>query len=310
MDSCAGMDDNIDSSDRRDVTVIYRRQVRADQRCVAGRLRDDCRKSFYYGMLVLIAQKAGRTEKMSRNIKMILQYDGSRYNGWQKQGNTPNTIQEKIEQVLERMTGKTVEVHGSGRTDAGVHATGQVANAHLETGLTTEEIKEYLNQYLPEDILVQKTEEMQGRFHSRLNAREKIYTYRVDMAAKSSVFERKYVFTLGESLAVDWMREAAKILCGTHDFKSFCVGRIGKKTTVRTLYEIEINSSGTIVEMRFRGNGFLYNMVRIPAGTLIEVGQGKREAHTMSQILEAKDRKKAGFTAPAKGLFLTEVFYS
>lgn len=246
---------------------------------------------------------------MSRNIKLIIQYDGSRYNGWQKQGNTANTIQEKIEQVLERLTGKTVEVHGSGRTDAGVHATGQVANVHLETELSADEIKEYLNQYLPEDILVLAAEEVPQRFHSRLNAREKIYTYRVDMAAKSCVFERKYVFTLGESLEVDLMREAAEFLCGTHDFKSFCAGRTGKKTTVRTIYEIEINTSGTIVEMRFRGNGFLYNMVRILAGTLIEVGQRKREAQTMPQILQAKDRQKAGFTAPAKGLFLTEVFY-
>lgn len=247
---------------------------------------------------------------MSRNIRMLLQYDGSRYNGWQKQGNTANTIQERLEQVLGRMTGRLVEVHGSGRTDAGVHAMGQVANAHLETELSLEEMKEYMNQYLPEDILVLETEEAPQRFHSRLNATEKIYTYRVDTAKKSHVFERKYLYTLGEKLSVDSMREASRYLCGTHDFKSFSAGKTGKKSTVRTIYEIEISTCGTIVEMNFRGDGFLYNMVRILAGTLIEVGQGKRRAKDIPQIFEAGNRQQAGFTAPAKGLFLTKVFYS
>lgn len=240
---------------------------------------------------------------------MLLQYDGSRYNGWQKQGNTANTIQEKLEQVLGRMTGKIVEVHGSGRTDAGVHATGQVANVHLDTEFSEEEIREYMNQYLPEDILVMKVEEVPKRFHSRLNATEKIYTYRVDTAKKSHVFERKYLYTLGEGLAVDSMRKAARYLCGTHDFKGFSSGRAGRKPTVRTLYEVEIRTCETVVEMRFRGDGFLYNMARILAGTLIEVGQGKRQAESILEILEAGDRRQAGFTAPAKGLFLTEVFY-
>ena len=244
-----------------------------------------------------------------KNIKMLLQYDGTRYDGWQKQRNTGNTIQGKMEQVLQRMTGKEVEVHGSGRTDAGVHAAGQVANAHLDTELSPEEIRDYLNKYLPEDILVMETEEVPDRFHSRLNATEKIYTYHVDTAKKSVVFERKYLYTLGQKLDVEAMKKAAENLCGTHDFKSFCTGKNGKKSTVRTIKGIQIRKYGTIVEMRFRGDGFLYNMVRILAGTLMEVGMGKRTPESMEQILEARDRQQAGFTAPAKGLILTAVFY-
>lgn len=246
---------------------------------------------------------------VSKNIKMLLQYDGTRYDGWQKQTNTADTIQGKLEQVLERMTGKKVEVHGSGRTDAGVHASGQVANAHLDTALSAEEIRDYLNQYLPEDILVVEAEEVSDRFHSRLNATEKIYAYRVDTAKKSGVFERKYLYTLGEKLDVEAMKKAAKFLCGTHDFKGFCTGRNGKKSTVRTIRGIRIRTYGTVVEMRFRGDGFLYNMVRILAGTLIEVGLGRRTPESMEELLKTRDRTQAGFTAPAKGLILTAVFY-
>lgn len=246
---------------------------------------------------------------MSRNIRMVLQYDGTRYDGWQKQGNTDNTIQGKLEQVLTRMTGRETEVHGSGRTDAGVHALGQVVNAHLETALSEDEIKAYVNQYLPEDILVLEVSEADSRFHSRLNAVEKIYTYRLDMAEKVSVFERKYRYAVGERLDVEAMERAGRLLCGTHDFKSFCSGRTGKKSTVRTLSEISFAVDGTKADIRYRGNGFLYNMVRILTGTLIEVGQGKRDGDSMPEILEKRDRQMAGFTAPAKGLFLTEVRY-
>lgn len=246
---------------------------------------------------------------MSKNVKMVLEYDGTRYDGWQKQGNTGNTIQAKLEQVLERMTGVPVEVHGSGRTDAGVHASGQTANAHLETRLSAQEIKAYMNQYLPEDIRVLSAEEVQPRFHSRLNAVSKIYTYYVDMAEKTSVFDRRYVYTLGERLDVDAMRAAAGNLCGTHDFKSFSTGKTGRKSTVRTIWDIRIGVEGTKLKIEFFGNGFLYNMVRILTGTLIEVGQGKRSPQSMGQILEARERAQAGFTAPAKGLFLSAVFY-
>ena len=166
-----------------------------------------------------------------------------------------------------------------------------------------------MNQYLPEDIRVLSAEEVQPRFHSRLNAVSKIYTYYVDMAEKTSVFDRRYVYTLGERLDVDAMRAAAGNLCGTHDFKSFSTGKTGRKSTVRTIWDIRIGVEGTKLKIGFFGNGFLYNMVRILTGTLIEVGQGKRSPQSMSQILEARERAQAGFTAPAKGLFLTAVFY-
>jgi len=244
-----------------------------------------------------------------RNFKLTLAYDGSRYRGWQKQGNTGNTIQAKLEQVLERMTGKAVEIHGSGRTDAGVHAVGQVANAHLETDKKVTEIKDYMNQYLPEDIRVLEAEEVQPRFHSRLNATGKIYAYYLDMEEKTSVFDRRYVYGLGQTLDVQAMKTAAGQLQGTWDFKSFSTGKTGKKSTVRTIWEIRILQEGTRLTIEYYGNGFLYNMVRILTGTLIEVGQGKRKPESMKQILEAKDRAAVGFTAPARGLFLKSVFY-
>ena len=246
---------------------------------------------------------------MSKNIKMLLQYEGTRYDGWQRQGNTDNTIQRKLEQILERMTGKEVEVHGSGRTDAGVHAEGQVAHAHLTTQLSAEEIREYMNQYLPEDIVVLRAEEVERRFHSRLNAVEKIYTYRLDMAKRAPVFERRYRYAVGESLDVESMKQGAGILCGTHDFKGFCTGKTGNKSTIRTIYEIAILTEGTKIDLQFRGNGFLYHMVRILTGTLIEIGQGKKTADSIIKILDSKDRQLAGFTAPAKGLCLTKVIY-
>ena len=160
-----------------------------------------------------------------RNIKITLQYDGSRYDGWQKQGNTDKTIQGKLEQILEKMAGQTVEVHGSGRTDAGVHAWGQVANFHLPAscaGMSAEELKAYLNRYLPDDIAVLSAQEAGTRFHSRLNAVSKTYCYRIETAAKKNVFERRYVYGLGEPLDIASMRRAAAYLTGEHDFKAFC----------------------------------------------------------------------------------------
>lgn len=239
---------------------------------------------------------------MMKNVGLLLEYDGSRYDGWQKQGNTDNTIQGRLEAVLERMTGTFQEVHGSGRTDAGVHALGQVANVHLNTEMTESEIADYLNRYLPEDIRVRKAAIMPERFHSRLWAREKTYTYRIDMAEKTSVFERKYRYALGQTLDVEAMRQAAAILCGTHDFGNFCTGKNKKKSTVRTLKEIRIRAHETCLELVMTGDGFLYNMVRILAGTLIQVGIGERLPEEIPEILAQKDRAWAGPTAPAHGL--------
>ena len=246
---------------------------------------------------------------MRKNIALLLEYDGSRYEGWQRQGNTDHTIQGKLEQVLEKMTGAFKEVHGSGRTDAGVHALGQVANVHLDTSMSENEIQDYLNQYLPEDIRALEIKSVPERFHSRLWAREKLYTYWIDMDEKSSVFQRKYIYTLGQKLNIELMRQSAEYLCGTHDFSGFCTGGNKKKSTVRTLKSVEMVSHESQLEIRMAGDGFLYNMVRIITGTLIETGQGRRKPESVVEILERGDRKLAGFTAPAKGLFLTSVVY-
>lgn len=246
---------------------------------------------------------------MKHNYKITLQYEGTRYDGWQKQGNTENTIQGKLENVLSKMTGSEVEVHGSGRTDAGVHALAQVANFYLEEELEPEQVKEYLNLYLPDDIAVIKAGRAQERFHSRLSAVKKIYTYQIETGRKRDVFTRRLQYGLGRRLDVEAMKQAAVLLSGTHDYRSFCGNRKMKKSTVRTVEVIDIKQDGSRVVLTFVGNGFLQNMVRIMTGTLIEVGLGKRKAQTMKDILDARDRQAAGVTAPAEGLCLAGVLY-
>lgn len=250
---------------------------------------------------------------MSQNYKIIIQYEGTRYDGWQKQGNTENTIQGKLEKVLERMAGCPVEVHGSGRTDAGVHAMGQVANFHLPDGcrLDAEWIRNYLNHYLPEDIAITELIMVPERFHSRLSAVKKIYIYQIETGTKKNVFSRRTCYGLGQALDITAMQKAAELLCGTHDYKSFCGNKKMKKSTVRTIYRIvvEQETDSSLVKLEFEGTGFLQNMVRILAGTLIEVGTGKREPGSMPEILAALDRQAAGYTAPAEGLCLQKVFY-
>lgn len=246
---------------------------------------------------------------MKNNYKITLQYEGTRYDGWQKQGNTENTIQGKLEAILAKMTGYDVEVHGSGRTDAGVHALAQVANFHLEEELEPEQVKEYLNRYLPDDIAVVKAKRAPERFHSRLSAVKKVYTYQIETGVKRDVFTRRLQYGLGRPLDVDAMKQAAALLCGTHDYRSFCGNRKMKKSTVRTVEVIDIKLDGSLVVLTFVGNGFLQNMVRIMTGTLIEVGLGKRKAQSMKEILDALDRQAAGITAPAEGLCLAGVLY-
>lgn len=178
------------------------------------------------------------------NYKAILQYDGTRYRGWQVQGNTDNTIQGKIETLLTRMAGEPVEINGSGRTDAGVHAAGQVISFRCQTDRTPEDICAYMNQYLPEDICVLSVEEAAPRFHARLNAVRKTYVYRIWNAPVRPVFERKYVTWIEQPLDVDAMRRAAKLLCGTHDYRAFCSLKKFKKSTVRTVEEMNIEHLG------------------------------------------------------------------
>lgn len=245
-----------------------------------------------------------------RNIKVILQYEGTRYQGWQRQESTGNTIQGKLEVLLTKMCGRKVEVDGSGRTDAGVHAFGQVANFHIDTDMTTEEIMDYMNIYLPEDIAVIAIEEVAERFHSRLNAKGKTYQYRVLNSSIPHIFDRRYVYELPEELDIEAMRKAAELLCGTHDYRAFTSNKRSKKSTVRTVDSIEIERIGDEIRFTFKGNGFLYHMVRIMMGTLLEVGLHKREAAQMSKLLTDATREDAGMLVPAKGLTLVEVRYS
>ena len=253
-----------------------------------------------------------------RNFKVILQYEGTRYQGWQKQESTDNTIQGKLEALLSKMTGDKTEIQGSGRTDAGVHAMGQVANFHADTDKTPEEIMEYMNRYLPEDIAVIEIEEVQERFHSRLNAKGKTYCYRVLNTVTPHVFDRRYVHMVEQPLDVEAMQKAAAYLIGTHDFKAFTSNKRSKKSTVRTIENITIEQTASALfpggkkdEIRFTysGNGFLYHMVRILTGTLLEVGMHRRKPEEVAEILACGLREKAGELVPAKGLTLMEVRY-
>ena len=243
------------------------------------------------------------------NYKLTIQYDGSRYDGWQKQGNTDNTIQGKLEGVLSRLAGEPVEVHGAGRTDAGVHAEGQVASVKLPGARTAAEVMACLNHYLPEDIAVIAAEEADDRFHARLSAKGKVYRYAIRMGDTPDVFRRKYRYRVEEPLDVDAMCRAAEKLCGTHDFRAFCANKRYKKSTVRTVYAIDVAVEGADLTLTYHGDGFLYNMVRILTGTLLEVGQGLRRPEEMEDILASLDRANAGKTAPAQGLTLVEVEY-
>ena len=243
------------------------------------------------------------------NYKLTIQYDGTRYRGWQVQGNTDQTIQGKLEGVLSRLTGQPVEVHGSGRTDAGVHALGQVANVKLPRPVEPSELLGELNRYLPADIGVIAAEPAPERFHARLNARSKTYRYRIWNSAIPNVLERSYLYVLPEPLDVAAMERAAADLVGTHDFRSFCGLKRFKKSTVRTITDIAITQDGAEVRLEFTGNGFLMRMVRILAGTLVEVGLGQREADSMPAVLAAQDRAAAGPALPAQGLALVRVEY-
>lgn len=246
---------------------------------------------------------------MSRNIRILLQYEGTRYQGWQRQESSGNTIQGRLEALLGKMCGERVVLQGSGRTDAGVHALGQVANFHTSSSMPAEEMMEYMNRYLPEDIAVTDILEVPERFHSRLNARGKCYRYQVINSRVPDVFRRRYALELPDALDVEAMRCAAGLLCGEHDFSSFTSAKRGKKSAVRRIDEIRIVQEGSLLTFTFYGNGFLYHMVRILMGTLLEAGKGNIAPSRITDILAAGSREKAGPLVPAKGLTLMEVFY-
>ena len=248
--------------------------------------------------------------KGQSNYLFRIQYDGTRYEGWQKQKNTDRTIQGKLERVLEEFCGFPTEVCGSGRTDAGVHALGQMVSVRLPEGTDPEEIMKYANHYLPEDIRILAVSQVPDRFHARLSAVWKTYCYHIDTGSKKDVFERKYTYGFPFSLDVEKMRQAARLLEGTHDFKSFCGNKKMKKSTVRTIWQIHISREETKIAISYTGDGFLQYMVRILTGTLLEIGLGKRSPESVTEILYARERGAAGFTAPPEGLFLVSVGYS
>ncbi len=243
------------------------------------------------------------------NYRLTLCYEGTRYRGWQKQGNTENTIQGKLEAALSRLLMEPVELSGCGRTDAGVHAREQVCSFRVGSALDCEKTLRELRAVLPEDIGAMSLCEAAPRFHARLSCTGKTYCYRVRTSETPDVFTRRFVLPCPGALDCAAMRSAASALLGRHDFSAFCSLKNSKKSTVRTLFSIEIEESADEVRLYFTGDGFLYNMVRILTGTLLEVGLGKRDAQEMESILASRDRAKAGFTAPAQGLTLWSVSY-
>ncbi len=244
---------------------------------------------------------------MQKNYKLIIAYDGSRYSGWQRQHSTKNTIQGKIESVLFELYGHNIEINGSGRTDAGVHAKNQVANYKASDNYTCDYIKDYLNMYLPEDIAVKNVSEEDMRFHSRLCVKKKIYEYRILNSNISDVFNRKYVYQIKETLDIEKMRVATKKFIGKHDFSGFSSLKKTKKSTIRTIYYINIEKTNSQIIFTYCGDGFLYNMVRIITGTLVDIGKGNEI--DIDGIFGGLARCYAGATLPAKGLCLKDVIY-
>ena len=239
----------------------------------------------------------------------VLSYDGTRYRGWQRQGNTEDTVCGRIERVLSRLDGAPVEVQGAGRTDAGVHALGQTATFTLRGSGNPADVQTYLNQYLPEDISVRACRTVPPRFHALLNCSGKVYRYELRLSKDRDVFRRRFQWHLGEALDVSTMREAADLLRGTHDFRAFCTAPPSRHSTVRTLESVLLQEEDGTLAIVYRGDGFLYNMVRILTGTLVNIGRGETEASSIPVILASRDRAQAGPTAPAQGLCLMEVLY-
>ncbi len=245
---------------------------------------------------------------MEKNYKLTIAYDGTRFFGWERQPDR-ETIQGKLESVLEKLCGAGVDVIGAGRTDAGVHARAMVASVRMDVKESCEEIRDYMNRYLPDAIAVREVKEAGERFHARYNAIGKTYRYTCFVGEVKPVFDRRYVTMLDYSVDVEKMRQAAAILTGEHDFRSFCGNPRMKKSTVRMVDSITIEQNRDRIHFTFHGTGFLQNMVRILVGTLLEVGRGYWDVDYVQTILDAKDRKLAGPTAPPEGLCLMKVDY-
>ena len=244
------------------------------------------------------------------NYKMTIAYDGTRYSGWQKQADAPlKTIQGKLEHILSLLFEEDIQVIASGRTDAGVHASGQVANFHTTNYKSPEEILTYVAEYISNDISILELKTSSERFHARYNCLHKTYSYTIDTGLFPDPFKVRYAYHLSEQLDLESMKAAASHLIGTHDFKSFTSMKSKKKSTIRTITHIDITTEGSCIVIYYRGDGFLQHMVRILTGTLIEVGLGKRSSNDIPTLIAAQKRSESGYTVPSHGLCLRKVEY-
>lgn len=243
-----------------------------------------------------------------RNIKLIIEYDGTNYAGWQRQKNAI-TIQQKVEEAIQDITGQFSEVVGSSRTDAGVHAKGFVCNFLTESKIPYENFKKALNSFLPEDIVIVQSEEVEINFHARYNSLGKRYEYTILTGNQRPAIGRNYIYYFHRKLDIENMRSASKYILGTHDFSAFKNTGSSVKTSVRTIKELNIVEDGNMIRFSIMGDGFLYNMVRIIVGTLLEVGVDRFKPEYVIDIFRSKDRSKAGKSVPAHGLCLEKVFY-
>ena len=244
-----------------------------------------------------------------RNIKLTIEYDGKEFNGWQKQPNKLN-IQGEIEKAISNITKEEIEIVGSGRTDAGVHALGQVANFKTNSNISIEKLAIAINSQLKNSIVIKKAEEVEERFHSRYNAKNKTYRYIINNSRTGTAIYRNLEYCFSGELDVEKMQKAAKYFEGEHDFKAFKSSGTSSKNSVRTIYKAIVRKEEERIIIELTGNGFLYNMVRIISGTLLEVGMGKIDFNSIPNIIESKDRTKAGKTLPAHGLYLVKVEYN
>lgn len=243
------------------------------------------------------------------NYRLTIQYDGGRYKGWQRLGDGGNTIQEKIEHVVSELVGEPTEINGCSRTDAGVHALAQIANFKSKVRYSEKEIKDYLNRYLPRDISITEVKEMPGQFHARYHAKDKTYLYKIWNREYTNPFMRKYSMHVKDSLNLAAMEQAAGYLIGTHDFTAFSNAKSKKKSMVREIYSIDFQEREGFLDIRIRGNGFLYNMVRWIVGTLVDAGLGTLSPDEIPKIIESKERNRTGNLADACGLYLEKVTY-
>ncbi|HIT71639.1 MAG TPA: tRNA pseudouridine(38-40) synthase TruA [Candidatus Scatovivens faecipullorum] len=243
-----------------------------------------------------------------RNIKLIIEYDGKGFNGWQKQPNKLN-IQGEIERAIEEITGESIDLIASGRTDAGVHSLGQTANFKTESKIPIEKIPIAINSKLKQSIIIKSAEEVDERFHSRYNVKSKKYRYTINNSKYGSAIYRNVEYHFPIKLNIENMQKAAKYFEGEHDFKAFKASGTSSKSSVRKIYKAEVIKNEDRIYIELTGNGFLYNMVRIISGTLLDVGSGKIAPEEIKNIIETKDRKLAGKTLPPQGLCLVEVNY-